>query len=215
MKKILIFFFFFSSRRRHTRLQGDWSSDVCSSDLSNAASDDERILIDHAGRRETYRLPLRIAAEIEAKIDAPVVAERRNGCSIPCIKCIDVLVHGSEHSFVTAGGPIHHTAVRAPPRDLRIKRPEVFSGIGFQGERLVRRRIRIEDSVHNNRLGLQTTRLTRVVSPRDRELRNVCPIDLLETRVPCLLRVPAIRRPLLLFSLSEKEQRERSTGCNR
>src|ERR1022692_2944686 len=27
------YFFFFSSRRRHTRLQGDWSSDVCSSDL--------------------------------------------------------------------------------------------------------------------------------------------------------------------------------------
>src|SRR6266446_7160015 len=25
---------FFSRRRRHTRLQGDWSSDVCSSDLS-------------------------------------------------------------------------------------------------------------------------------------------------------------------------------------
>src|SRR5205807_6770112 len=25
--------FFFSSRRRHTRLQGDWSSDVCFSDL--------------------------------------------------------------------------------------------------------------------------------------------------------------------------------------
>src|SRR2546426_6289656 len=30
---LLFFFFFFSSRRRHTRLQGDWSSDVCSSDL--------------------------------------------------------------------------------------------------------------------------------------------------------------------------------------
>src|SRR5256885_13224029 len=28
-------FFFFSSRRRHTRLQGDWSSDVCSSDLES------------------------------------------------------------------------------------------------------------------------------------------------------------------------------------
>src|SRR5205807_3016386 len=28
--------FFFSSRRRHTRLQGDWSSDVCSSDLMTA-----------------------------------------------------------------------------------------------------------------------------------------------------------------------------------
>src|SRR2546426_4313175 len=30
---LFVFFFFFSSRRRHTRLQGDWSSDVCSSDL--------------------------------------------------------------------------------------------------------------------------------------------------------------------------------------
>src|SRR5690348_17746307 len=30
---IFFFFFFFSSRRRHTRWTGDWSSDVCSSDL--------------------------------------------------------------------------------------------------------------------------------------------------------------------------------------
>src|SRR2546429_1516239 len=30
------FFFFFSSRRRHTRCSRDWSSDVCSSDLSYA-----------------------------------------------------------------------------------------------------------------------------------------------------------------------------------
>src|SRR2546429_5223175 len=28
-------FFFFSSRRRHTRCSRDWSSDVCSSDLSD------------------------------------------------------------------------------------------------------------------------------------------------------------------------------------
>src|SRR5256885_10965071 len=31
-------FFFFSSRRRHTRLQGDWSSDVCSSDLGRPST---------------------------------------------------------------------------------------------------------------------------------------------------------------------------------
>src|SRR5438094_9773141 len=29
-------FFFFSSRRRHTRSYGDWSSDVCSSDLRSS-----------------------------------------------------------------------------------------------------------------------------------------------------------------------------------
>src|SRR5256885_9201056 len=33
MQRLLMFFF--SSRRRHTRLQGDWSSDVCSSDLAD------------------------------------------------------------------------------------------------------------------------------------------------------------------------------------
>src|SRR5690348_17796310 len=33
---ICLFVFFFSSRRRHTRWTGDWSSDVCSSDLTIA-----------------------------------------------------------------------------------------------------------------------------------------------------------------------------------
>src|SRR6266581_8841490 len=32
-----LIFFFFSSRRRHTRWTGDWSSDVCSSDLPREA----------------------------------------------------------------------------------------------------------------------------------------------------------------------------------
>src|SRR5262245_65705089 len=32
---VVLFFFFFSSRRRHTRCLSDWSSDVCSSDLSS------------------------------------------------------------------------------------------------------------------------------------------------------------------------------------
>src|SRR2546429_925444 len=31
----MLVFFFFSSRRRHTRCSRDWSSDVCSSDLSD------------------------------------------------------------------------------------------------------------------------------------------------------------------------------------
>src|SRR2546426_8006893 len=43
------FFFFFSSRRRHTRLQGDWSSDVCSSDLIPKSNVDVE-LRDPAGR---------------------------------------------------------------------------------------------------------------------------------------------------------------------
>src|SRR5690606_41088091 len=34
LRFLLVFCFFFSSRRRHTRFSRDWSSDVCSSDLS-------------------------------------------------------------------------------------------------------------------------------------------------------------------------------------
>src|SRR2546430_4341883 len=35
MRDLLVLcYFFFSSRRRHTRFDCDWSSDVCSSDLS-------------------------------------------------------------------------------------------------------------------------------------------------------------------------------------
>src|SRR3989449_4078290 len=39
-------FFFFSSRRRHTRCSRDWSSDVCSSDLTNQTG------VDRLGRRD-------------------------------------------------------------------------------------------------------------------------------------------------------------------
>src|SRR6266705_1013309 len=38
----LFFGCFFSSRRRHTRSYGDWSSDVCSSDLLLAAGGPEQ-----------------------------------------------------------------------------------------------------------------------------------------------------------------------------
>src|SRR6266487_6725082 len=51
--------FFFSSRRRHTRWTGDWSSDVCSSDLAEFAIDrmrrrqqfSERLAAHHIGTR--------------------------------------------------------------------------------------------------------------------------------------------------------------------
>src|SRR5256885_7536686 len=47
--------FFFSSRRRHTRLQGDWSSDVCSSDLAgDVAGNNENIVALKAGELRCF-----------------------------------------------------------------------------------------------------------------------------------------------------------------
>src|SRR5256885_11321448 len=50
-------YFFFSSRRRHTRLQGDWSSDVCSSDLSQSLTSLESFLSCLSGRHEIGSRP--------------------------------------------------------------------------------------------------------------------------------------------------------------
>src|SRR5574338_526212 len=54
---VLFFFFFFSSRRRHTRCHGDWSSDVCSSDLTLriAADADWKPVITRGAAREIAR----------------------------------------------------------------------------------------------------------------------------------------------------------------
>src|SRR5438094_2877628 len=46
--------FFFSSRRRHTRSYGDWSSDVCSSDLGTA-----RFGFRHVVTDETFEILVR------------------------------------------------------------------------------------------------------------------------------------------------------------
>src|SRR5256885_6340578 len=56
-------FFFFSSRRRHTRLQGDWSSDVCSSDLTLAIAQVRRP-VDRPGAVETVRDSRLIGAHV-------------------------------------------------------------------------------------------------------------------------------------------------------
>src|SRR6266850_3815364 len=61
----IFIFFFFSSRRRHTRLQGDWSSDVCSSDL------------------DAIRIPMMVLAFLGAVLNLYVVGKVRRLRSRP------------------------------------------------------------------------------------------------------------------------------------
>src|SRR5438094_9792000 len=57
-------FFFFSSRRRHTSSYGDWSSDVCSSDLCAST-----------GSREVVHPREPVEAQVERRF-------RRIGCTV-------------------------------------------------------------------------------------------------------------------------------------
>src|SRR5256885_9147846 len=86
-------FFFFSSRRRHTGLQGDWSSDVCSSDLT-----DRHLGAAAAERRARPRtcsgdavvaaaVALRIPAEVEHARVGAVALARRDAAQIGRASC--------------------------------------------------------------------------------------------------------------------------------
>src|SRR5690348_18258269 len=71
--------FFFSSRRRHTRWTGDWSSDVCSSDLGKAdGADHERKTHDGRGERRAGPAKREHDAEpsVEHASDWTVLAEQ-------------------------------------------------------------------------------------------------------------------------------------------
>src|SRR5256886_3618445 len=52
--------FFFSSRRRHTRFDCDWSSDVCSSDLTAFNADFD-------GDQMAVHVPLSLESQLEAR----------------------------------------------------------------------------------------------------------------------------------------------------
>src|SRR6266705_3824631 len=75
----LCFFFFFSSRRRHTRSYGDWSSDVCSSDLSQR----QKQLRDHgtAAERTAMRLLIALGEIYEADRLIPITSAHVAGAS--------------------------------------------------------------------------------------------------------------------------------------
>src|SRR2546426_599336 len=103
-----MFCFFFSSRRRHTRLQGDWSSDVCSSDLVNQISDSISV-VDLDG--------MRIVATLDT-LDAPA----------------DVVFAGTpERAFVSCAGantvqvfdPLSRTLVSSIP--IEGQRPKAMA----------------------------------------------------------------------------------------
>src|SRR5207248_7605153 len=68
------FFFFFSSRRRHTRSYGDWSSDVCSSDLRQLPDQDIR-----SSRNMVQLVGFESLSVNPSSVDAPRSEERRVG----------------------------------------------------------------------------------------------------------------------------------------
>src|SRR2546422_10259176 len=71
----LLFFFFFSSRRRHTRCSRDWSSDVCSSDLTPAPATRRRglLTVSHLTPHKNHAAVIRAAGRLEPKTTVRII----------------------------------------------------------------------------------------------------------------------------------------------
>src|SRR5215467_14736229 len=88
--------FFFSSRRRHTRLQGDWSSDVCSSDLGTGRAS-------RRPRRATPRSPRRRRRARSPPLSAPRRRSEEHTSELPSpcnLVCRLLLEKKKKHEFL-------------------------------------------------------------------------------------------------------------------
>src|SRR5256886_8812327 len=93
--------FFFSSRRRHTRFDCDWSSDVCSSDLAQAAGPGAGGTVSgSSGPFSAQAAPARLAAgetvHLILTVTGPIDYE------IGCVQTLHIWAEDSQHQQVWA-----------------------------------------------------------------------------------------------------------------
>src|SRR2546430_16806054 len=112
----MMFFFFFSSRRRHTRFDCDWSSDVCSSDLTGGTliqlettqpvgTERIRSALDAAGIRDAEIQQFGGANEYKVQARLGTTAALTQGSTDSTAQAVDsALAHGL--------GPHQYTIVR-------------------------------------------------------------------------------------------------------
>src|SRR2546430_11113111 len=69
-----LFFFFFSSRRRHTIFDCDWSSDVCSSDLTYSAAGSFTVTLTVKDNQNASSSPVSHTVQVTAPNQPPSAA---------------------------------------------------------------------------------------------------------------------------------------------
>src|SRR5207248_6313811 len=106
-------FFFFSSRRRHTRSYGDWSSDVCSSDLRSLAALALRGVSKHGALRRSHASRRALTRPPPDEGERPLTDIRRSDILPPGGRGTD-----ESRSLETARG--HHAARRRGGATRRI-----------------------------------------------------------------------------------------------
>src|SRR5699024_2630145 len=127
----ILFFFFFSSRRRHTRSKRDWSSDVCSSDLTRLT----RMVLDQLAELTQQNIALAVISHDLAQIAhvADDIIVMRHGQIVEAGPTHDILSDPS-HAYtqqllgaVPRGGPRFVPLTKAAKRSTRKTNREPIS----------------------------------------------------------------------------------------
>src|SRR5437867_6221358 len=92
-----IYVFFFSSRRRHTRSYGDWSSDVCSSDLVDRRAGRRRHLDHLAGGARELEV-VGVGRRGDRRRDAPRSEEHTSELQSPYDLVCRLLLEKKKHA---------------------------------------------------------------------------------------------------------------------
>src|SRR5256885_139851 len=137
----LYYFFFFSSRRRHTRLQGDWSSDVCSSDLGRIGLVDFDV-VDYTnlqrqvihGTKDVGRKKLDSAADSMQDIN-PFVQVDKHEVALTSENALDII---RDYDIVVDGTDNFPTRYLVNDACVLLGKPNVYGSIfRFEGQATV------------------------------------------------------------------------------
>src|SRR5256885_13324246 len=115
-------FFFFSSRRRHTRLQGDWSSDVCSSDLTKASW---WLAVRQGSTAEKiFCITTTVTAHLPTSVKHPASSKPMAPMALACTPPISTTTDGRTFTSPTIPQPVRYTKTRKTGRSLTLHRSE-------------------------------------------------------------------------------------------
>src|SRR5690348_8248336 len=132
--RLFFVFFFFSSRRRHTRWTGDWSSDVCSSDLGDLVSYGLLGLIGAIERYDPDR-DIKFETYAIARIKGAIIDELRAIDWVP--RSVRAKARAVEKAYSTLEASLHRTPTDAEVAEqMQISVGElqtIFNQVSFVG----------------------------------------------------------------------------------
>jgi hypothetical protein len=159
-------------------------------------SQNQEVFVDDAGTGQRDHQSLGVAAQALAQVDAAMLAKRGNGFPRRRIQGVNKIHDVGKDAPMRSVGPRRKAAIRLASDDAGIEFPKQLSGAGVERDHLLRRRVRVENSIHNQWAGLKPSRFSRIETPRDLKLLDVGAIDLREAGVPHVFRRPAVHGPI-------------------